>query len=725
MTLKPQLQTVVVQDTEDEDGPHGLATDKSSPIAGKGGLIAGTGGLQDEVRKRGRPRGSVSRTTQNEEVLFSTDFYFLRAILHKIDHKDAAERYLSQKGPMDRRTAVAYERKLRRTMQRAIKLHRDSEEAQKQLEHLDAPILEVSLGPTLEEFAQRFDEDMYSEAELIELYQDEYGAQPSAAAPSSGVTLKSKLNALAWLRDRLAVKPGAADPVELWIERGIAEQVRRFGVLTLGNLVDWINLTGRRWYESITGVGRNRSKRVLVFLMQNEDSIGKSLAPRIRFPLGERYLLNDAPQSQQHLSAPSGAGASTAVVTVAGHAQVYGIVPMETLDWPVDLLGGDGVFRSLNPNTYSANNDREAVQAWFRTLKEKSALTQDSYQRAIERLVLWAVVERRQALSSLNTDDVVRFRDFLRAPPPHWCSKFPVMRYSADWRPLRGPLGDAAVQQTMSAVATMYADWMECGYLGANAVGSVRSAKRKEMRMDVMRSFADQDLAVIRTTLEKIKDGPSKRRLRAIILLYQTSGLRRGEGGKLTWGMLEPVRLENRISTHWAVTFTGKGNKERKVPIQAAVVEALELHYQDRLALVAAGKLPYSTMEKDDTPLLSVLDDRLTKMEAGTGDEAHDAARTGNATGALADNRIYGILKAFFRQVSQQPGLVNGQADFVKASTHWLRHTFAHQALAGSNRDLPAVQQILGHADIGTTGIYVKADMAARVAAVEAVKPSV
>lgn len=711
MNLKPQLQPVVVQDTEDD-------TALTGPVAGKGGT-------EISKRKRGRPHGSVSRTTQNEEVLYATDFYFLRAILENIDHKDAAERYLAQKGPMDRRTAVAYERRLRRTMQRAIKLHRDSEEAQTHLEHLDAPILQVSLGPTLEEFAQRFDEDMYSEAELIELYQDEYGAQPGTAAPASGVTLKSKLHALAWLRDRLAVNPGADDPAELWIERGIAEQVRSFGVLTLGNLVDWINLTGRRWYEKVPRVGRNRSKRVLVFLLQNEESLGKSLSPRIRFPLDERYLVQDRPQAaqQQIGTTVSAAQSPGAIVTV--QTQVYGIVPMESLDWPMDLLGADGVFRSLNPNTYSANNDREAVQAWFRTLKEKSPATQESYQRAIERLVLWAVVERRQALSSLNTDDVVRFRDFLRAPPPHWCSKFPVMRYSADWRPLRGALGDAAVQQTMSAVATMYADWMECGYLGANAVGSVRSAKRKELRMDVMRSFAEEDLVVIRSTLEKVKDGPSKRRLRAIILLYQTSGLRRGEGGNLTWGMLEPVRLENRISSHWAVTFTGKGNKERKVPIQSVVVEALEHHYEDRLALVEAGKLPYAKMEKKDTPLLSVLDDRLTKTEAGAGDEAHDAARTGNATGALADGRIYGILKAFFKQVSLQPGLVQGQADFLKASTHWLRHTFAHQALAGSNRDLPAVQQILGHADIGTTGIYVKADMAARVAAVEAVKAAV
>lgn len=73
-------------------------------------------------------------------------------------------------------------------------------------------------------------------------------------------------------------------------------------------------------------------------------------------------------------------------------------------------------------------------------------------------------------------------------------------------------------------------------------------------------------------------------------------------------------------------------------------------------------------------------------------------------------------------RLTKEGRLITGQADFLKASAHWLRHTFAHQALAGSDRDLAAVQQILGHADIGTTGIYVKADLADRVAAVEGLR---
>ena len=61
--------------------------------------------------------------------------------------------------------------------------------------------------------------------------------------------------------------------------------------------------------------------------------------------------------------------------------------------------------------------------------------------------------------------------------------------------------------------------------------------------------------------------------------------------------------------------------------------------------------------------------------------------------------------------------------NFSQASTHWLRHSFAHRVLATGQAALPTVQALLGHANINTTGIYLEADMADRVRAIAAVKP--
>ena len=340
--------------------------------------------------------------------------------------------------------------------------------------------------------------------------------------------------------------------------------------------------------------------------------------------------------------------------------------------------------------------------------------------------MLWAIVERGCSLSSLNTMDFTAFRDFLRDPPAHWCSRFPAMRYSQDWRPMRGPMGVASIQATMSAVATLFNDLSTSGYLSANAVGSVRSAKHQTLKMDVMRSFAKEDLAVIRHTLEQMPDGMRKNRLRATLLLFQTSGMRRSEVANLTWGQIAPLRVNNRISDSWAATFTGKGNKERVVPLQATTIAALKVHLADRMELIQRpiDPLPYAAIKPEDTPVLSILEYGLTERAAGKGDTPADRPREGNKNGALSASRIYMMLKRFFKEAATtlvKNGRVNGQADFEKASTHWLRHTFAHQALAASGRDLPAVQQILGHADIGTTGKYVKADMASCIAVVEGV----
>ncbi|OLP04642.1 phage integrase family protein [Rhodoferax antarcticus ANT.BR] len=607
----------------------------------------------------------------------------------------------------------------------------------------------VTFGPTLDVFSRRFPEDMYTEQELIELYQDEYGSVPTTESSQASVTIKMKRDALEWLILRLSTSPSSDQPIGMWIDQKIVKKLP-IGILTLGDLITWINMTGIRWYEKVPGLGHNRAKRILIFFLQNEALFTKGLSNQIRFRLEEKYKLDEQAITDAEVKTPT--RQEKGLIDIAssqnsGQAQVFGIVPIESLAWPPALLGHDGTFRNHNPNTYGAENDRMAIHEWFKTLGEMSPATQDSYRRSIERLILWAVVERGCSLSSLTTNDFVAFRKFLRDPPAHWCSKFPAMKFSDDWRPLRGPMGDASIQATMSAVSTMFIALMRCGYISANAAGDSGSPKRTVTKMDVMRSFSEDDLAVIKRTFlaisaegnadmesgqdqtiehkkrmeaYRLKRRISATRLRAIILLFQTTGMRRSEVANLTWGQLSQLRLDNKISDMWAATFIGKGNKQRIVPLQAGTMQALQDHYDDRMALVAQGVLPYQNMKKEDVPVLSILDYRLTERKAGSSDNPTDAPRDGNVNGALSSARIYMILKLFFKEV-QKNVESSGHVDFLKASTHWLRHTFAHQALKGSNRDVAAVQQILGHADIGTTGLYTKADMTSRVAAISSV----
>ena len=664
------------------------------------------------ARRRGRPPGSAARIASAGARISASETSFLRAVLQGIDERLAAHRYLLHLGSMDRRAARAYRDQLALRIRLALRSLPDAATGARLLALLDAQPAPAPVLPSLEEFARGFPADMFSEKELIALYREQLGGAAPNAGPTAADILRGKLDALQWVQQHLAQHPQPHDPTLLWLDGGICTKLRAHGVLTLSDAIAWIHLQGRRWYAPLPGVGRTRAQRLLRWLADHQESIGQRLHPRI---------------AQETIPA-EWAATGTAAGTPPAHAgapEIFGLVPLALFAWPLQLLGSQGLFRAHRPNTLNAHTDREAVQAWFATLAEKSAATQDSYRRAIERLVLWALLERKTPLSSLTTEDFLAFKAFLRAPPAHWCQKAPVTKRSADWRPLRGPLAELSIQQTLSAVATMYRDWHASGYLDANAVASVRGSRRREMQMDVMRSFSNEALQAIRATMQDMPASPSKRRLRAAILLLQTTGLRRAEAVHMTWGHIQRVRIDNGESDIWALKFSGKGRRERMVPLKAQTLQALEAHYQDRIALSESGALSrYADMPKNDCPLLSILDERLAQAHPGSvGDLASNAGRATNATGALSAARLHGLLKSFFRQVQQQPGA--GNTDFRKASAHWLRHTFAHQSLRASGKDLAVVQQLLGHADISTTGIYVKADMASRVAAVWGVEAAV
>jgi hypothetical protein len=94
------------------------------------------------------------------------------------------------------------------------------------------------------------------------------------------------------------------------------------------------------------------------------------------------------------------------------------LVPWERLAVPGEFDGSRGAFRAPKSTCrLSADNDYEAVQGWWLALHESTA-TQSAYRKEAERLILWAIVERGRALSSLMTEDAVAYRTFLRRPAP-------------------------------------------------------------------------------------------------------------------------------------------------------------------------------------------------------------------------------------------------------------------------------------------------------------------
>jgi site-specific recombinase XerD len=671
-------------------------------------------------RRRGRPPGARAKTS--ERAITADDIAFLRALAQGVDARVAADQYLSYLGvAIERKGGDTYAERLRERVlamastwpelaeQAAIVWPQgpDTQMPAAAVEPMALPQAAPAADPrpTLEEFAQRFAPDMYTEADLIELFEEEFGsAAPEAQAPSPAPTqsragaevcvpdFRRKLQALDWMDRRLAVRPQREDAVAQWLSLSAVQSkaLRDAGVVSLGNLRDWMALKGVRWWNALPRYGRVRGRRLQGWLDQS------GIVP-------SAGLVSSAPPAD-------------AVVVYAGQ-----LAPLSEMKWPIELRGSEGGFRG-SMNTIGAQNDLQAIQRWFESLGDTSESTQDGYRRAIERLALWAIIERGRAISALETRDLLDFFDFLRAPPAHWVQTRVRTRAATDWRPLKGPLNSASMLQTSVAVRSMLTYWHGTGYLALNAATKMRGPKRTEVKMDVMRSFSEQDKEIIRGVVAAMDDSPRKRRLVAMIRLLQTAGLRRNEAAIMTWAHMERVRLDGAVSDSWALRFEGKGKRERIVPLQDATIEALEAHRADRIAMAATGESsPAWCAVPGEMPLLGIIDERLAgESEGSAGDMPHNARRQGNVTGGLSSARIYGLLKGFFKECAKQAGPEN--SDFLAASTHWLRHTFAHDTLAanvGHADALPVTQTLLGHANISTTMIYVKADVSARKRAVD------
>lgn len=155
---------------------------------------------------------------------------------------------------------------------------------------------------------------------------------------------------------------------------------------------------------------------------------------------------------------------------------------------------------------------------------------------------------------------------------------------------------------------------------------------------------------------------PHGLRDRALMELTYSSGLRVSEVCALT---LQDVNLREGFLR----VVSGKGSKDRVVPVGGAAVRALE-HY-----LVKA---------------------RPSLVGPRTGSALFISARGG----PLSRKTVWAAIKVH---------AANAGLDPRRVKPHQLRHSFATHLLAGG-ADLRAIQEMLGHADIATTQIYTKVE---------------
>lgn len=442
--------------------------------------------------------------------------------------------------------------------------------------------------------------------------------------------------------------PHIGDAIERWLAPRSVQALHAYGIRTLADLT--VRVARRKmWWSTIPGLGAIGARQIEGFFAQHP-----ALTERAR------QLLVLPPPAE--------------------------VVPWEMFVPPRDVDGSQGMFRAPKKTcTLNADNDYQAVQAWL-SLHEADA-TRRAYRKEAERLILWAILERGRALSSLTVEDAVAYRAFLRRPSAaaRWVGP-PKPRTSPEWRPFAGPLSARSVSYAVSVIGALYRWLMEQGYLLANPFSGIKVRGASKARVvDTSHVFTQGEWGIVRAIADGLEwsygwTGPAAQRLRFILDFAYATGLRAAE---LVGVTLRSVITDSH-DDHW-LQFIGKGSKAGKVALPPLARSALDRYLAQR-------GLPTTRALWDlKTPLIGSLDE-----PGGIG---------------ITATRLLAILKRFFDVAAKQ--MATGHPALAEklrqATTHWMRHTHATHALA-MGAELVTVRDNLRHSSISTTSTYLHGD---------------
>jgi integrase/recombinase XerC len=248
--------------------------------------------------------------------------------------------------------------------------------------------------------------------------------------------------------------------------------------------------------------------------------------------------------------------------------------------------------------------------------------------------------------------------------------KFCRRRALDDWRALRAPelrafaaaehaggLSGRSVQRRLAAARTFFDFLQREGHGAHNPARGVSAPKPKKRLPQTL------DVDQMGRLLHFSATDTLSSRDKAIMELFYSSGLRLGELAALDLAALD-------LTDH-TVRVVGKGGKTRIVPVGRFARAALSGWLDERKALLLR-------------------------------------ARRGSAEPALFLGR--GGRRLTMRAIQQRiAGWARKQGLGQHVHPHMFRHSFATHLLE-SSANLRGVQELLGHADIGTTQIYTHLD---------------
>lgn len=313
---------------------------------------------------------------------------------------------------------------------------------------------------------------------------------------------------------------------------------------------------------------------------------------------------------------------------------------------PTDAAGDSAVAAQTVPADFAAVLDRWVE--WLRWERGRSPATVRAYRADVQALLAYAGMAGATAVADLTTGHV---RGWLGAG--------------------QGSGWSRATMARRAAAARTFTSWaVRAGVLSTDPAGRIASPRRRRQLPRVLDQAEAERLC--ESARAAAGSGPLGLRDHALVEVLYATGARVAEVVGLD---LADVDRERR-----ALRVTGKGDKERVVPLGLPALRAMD-------TWLAAGRGSMVTSASPPAVFLGLRGGRLDQRQA-----REAVARAGRAAG-LTD-----------------------------VHPHALRHSAATHVLDGG-ADLRCVQELLGHATLTATEIYTHVSQARLLAAYHQAHP--
>lgn len=441
--------------------------------------------------------------------------------------------------------------------------------------------------------------------------------------------------------------PSVQDRVDQWLPPAISSPLLAAGLKTFAQLTLGVPRL-RSWWKTVPGIG-----------IESACEIERFFATHISLTEEARALI-PLPDSD--------------------------VAPLERFEVPKALDGRKGRLRDIRSAcVLTANTDHEAIQAWLDLRENKH--TRRAYGREAERLLLWSILERNKAMSSLTAEDASAYRTFLRRPSPRqrWVGRG-APRTSADWRPFVSERASGSIAYSLATVSAMFHWLIETRYLRANPFAGIRvrgSMGQGGSTAPNSRAFNDHEWKLIMDVakrLESLRWRPdAAARIVFILDFAYATGLRNAE---LIHATLTDI--DDDEQGRWWMAVAGKGGKVGRVFVPPLAQQALERY-------LLARRLPLHPKRwRKGTYLIAGID---------------------SPSVGISSSRLWATVKRFFNTAANELDEVNARlaSRLREASPHWMRHSHATHAI-NAGAALTTVRDNLRHASITTTSRYLAAD---------------